>query len=309
MYDFKTINFPATLTKLINKHFSCDITNLQKIGEGFYGVVFKATIPKEPYRVILKCYKTPGRHISEADQLNLLRKYSLIKIPNVYVIHDQTEGIPVDALIMEYIDGTNAAHLPTDHPHRNHFIKQMVDNLLHIHSITHHKGFSIGTHVFYPDWQKCFSHHINQLYQILLTNHQDLVVPYVLDIAELSIEKMEGIFKEPIKKSSLIHSDYNLWNILVNEKTANITAVIDPLDVSWADRELDLFHLQNADGDRFGLLDYYRHHHRLSDLFEVKNAFYWFWDDIKHLENMGWYDEGHFVRQGENLEKFIRQYL
>lgn len=139
------------------------------------------------------------------------------------------------------------------------------------------------------------------MYQILHSKYKDRVSPYVMAVADKSLEEFDNIFAEPIEKSSLIHSDYNLWNILVDEKSAKLTAVIDPIDAGWADREMDLFHLQNADGDRFGLLEHYKHYAKLSELFDVKNAFYWFWDDIKHMENMGWYNEERFTAFGKKI--------
>lgn len=309
MYCIKELDKKTIISKLITKYYDAQILSLSSAGEGFYGIVYLAKITKEPHTLIIKCYKNEKRHIAEATQLNLLRKHSLMKIPTIYKIHDHTEDIPMDALLMEYVHGTNASHLPTDHPHRHRFTQEMIDNLLHLHSTSNERGFSMDLDTFYPNWNTCYKQQIDTLYKTLIDKHRDNIAPYIMTTVEESLGKFDRIFSELIEKSSLIHSDYNLWNVLVNQETAHIQAIIDPLNACWADSELDLFHLQNADGDRFGLLDYYKSHYPLTDLFPVKNAFYWFWDDIKHMVNMGWYEEKYFISQGNKLQNMMNQYL
>lgn len=297
---------PEILTKLINTYFDCDVTQYKKVGEGFYGQVYLVEILKSPYRLIVKWYKHTGNNQRENRQLALLKKHSLLKIPDVYYVHNYTKDVPYEAVIMEYIEGVNASHLPTNHPNKDKFIKAMGDNLIHLHGITNKDGFGDGNNMF-PDWKSCLRNKLDNWYEDLKTNEQ--ISKKVMSYVDISFEKFNDIFAETIEKSSLIHSDYNLWNILVDAKTAKITGIIDPLDAGWADKELDLFHLQNADGDRFGLLDYYKNNTAVSELFPVKNAFYWFWDDIKHLINVGWYDEKRFVSFGERMVSLMKEYL
>jgi aminoglycoside phosphotransferase len=93
---------------------------------------------------------------------------------------------------------------------------------------------------------------------------------------DTSYEAFDHIFAGEPKQSSLVHGDYNLWNVIVDSETLAVRGIIDPFEAGWADREIDLFQLQNANGDRFGLLDNYRSKVTLSDNFLVKNAFYRF---------------------------------
>lgn len=296
------------ISRIIDMYFGCDVLFAKKIGEGFYGGVYIVDIGKEPSRVVVKWYKQSGRNKREEKQLSLLRKYSLIKVPETYFAHNHSEDIPFEALIMEYVEGVNAANLPTDHENKEKFVDEMVGNLIHLHSISNVNGFGDGEKMF-SDWKTCYGERVKNLHQILHAEMKDTVSPYVMKVADESWDAFDKIFTEPVEKSSLIHSDYNLWNILVDKKSAKITAVIDPLDAGWADREIDLFHLQNADGDRFGLLKHYQRHIKLSELFVVKNTFYWFWDDIKHMINMGWYDEESFISFGKKLLTLKQEYI
>ncbi|WP_069998506.1 phosphotransferase [Cellulosilyticum sp. I15G10I2] len=296
------------LIRLIAMYFDCDMLSSHKIGEGFYGVVYLVKIKKDPYKVIVKLYKHSGRNVLESEQLSLLRKYALLKVPQTYHIHHYSEAIPFEVLIMEFIEGVNASMLPTDHPNSASFAQDMIENLLHLHSISHKRGFGTRAEMF-DEWKPCLRNRLNKMHQLLHSNYKDCISPYVMEAADKSLEAFDTIFSEPIKKSSLIHSDYNLWNILVDKKSAKITAVIDPIDAGWADKEMDLFHLQNADGDRFKLLERYKHNAHLSHLFPVKNAFYWFWDDIKHMQNMGWYEEERFTSFGKKLITLMQEHI
>ncbi|WP_105616328.1 phosphotransferase [Vallitalea okinawensis] len=296
------------ISRIIDKYYGCDVIFTKKIGEGFYGGVYIVDIGKEPSRVVVKWYKQSGRNIQEEKQLKLLRKHSLIKVPEVYFVHSHSEDIPFEALLMEYVEGVNAASLPTDHINRDKFVEEMVGNLIHLHSISNNNGFGDGVKMF-SDWRTCYGERINNLHQILHLDFKDTISPYLMKVVDESWDSFDKIFVEPVEKSSLIHSDYNLWNILVDKNSAKITAIIDPLDAGWGDKEIDLFHLQNADGDRFGLLQYYQRNSELSELFIVKNAFYWFWDDIKHMINMGWYDEESFTSSGKKLLSLKHEYI
>ena len=294
---------PEQNTKLIDRYFQCGAST-KKIGEGFYGSVYLATLPKEPCRAVIKWYKLSDNNQREASQLNLLRKHSFIKVPEVFAIHQVDGEIPVPALVMEFIEGVNASLLPTDHPNAEKFADQMVTNLVHLHQV---RGECFGAG--YSDWYSCLREKIGVLHTRLHSQYEAVMAPEALRVADQSYQKMDLIFSEPVPYPSLIHSDYNLWNLLADPKTAKITAVIDPLDAGWADSELDLFHLQNAGGDRFGLLDRYREYRPLSSLFPLKNRFYWFWDDIKHMVNLGWYEQDRFLDFAGQLKDMMERYL
>jgi aminoglycoside phosphotransferase (APT) family kinase protein len=306
-YNLSKLENDSTIfKKLIYQYFDCDVIDYKKVGEGFYGQVYLIDIQKSPNKVIVKWYKHKGNNTRESEQLGLLKKYSLLKVPDVYYIHNYSEYIPYEAVLMEYIEGVNASHLPTNHENKEKFVEEMVDNLIYLHSVTNESGYGEGN-VLFNDWKTCLRNKIDDIYRNLKSNN--LASSKVMGYVDVSLQAFDDIFSEPVVRSSLIHSDYNLWNILVDKKTAKITAIIDPLDAGWADKEMDLFHLENADGNRFGLLEYYINNAGVSELFPVKNAFYWFWDDMKHLVNVGWYDEKRFLAFGDRMISLMDKHL
>lgn len=70
-------------------------------------------------------------------------------------------------------------------------------------------------------------------------------------------KNFDYIFSEPVKEASLIHGDLNVMNVM-SDKRLNITAIIDPLECKWADKEFDLFQLRNLTGECFGLYEAYK---------------------------------------------------
>ena len=87
------------------------------------------------------------------------------------------------------------------------------------------------------------------------------------------------IFSEPVTAASLIHGDMNVMNIL-SDRHLRPTAIIDPLETKWADREYELFQLRNLTGDRFGLYETYKKKYPVSEKCDLKTAFYGLYHEV-----------------------------
>jgi len=98
----------------------------------------------------------------------------------------------------------------------------------------------------------------------------------------------------------LIHGDYNTWNVILDDDLTCVKAVIDPFNCCWADSELDLYQLNNANGKYYGLLDIYSAKFPLSENFPLKTSFYEFVSEINH-----YYDAKVDVRRSQVPEEAI----
>lgn len=301
--------YTALLTEM---YFHGGVRSCRKLGEGFYGSVFVVDTDQPPYRFVVKWYKHEGNNAREARQLKLLGRHSLLRVPEVYAVHPYGSDLPYEAMMMEYIEGENAGALEIENPlQRDRFADRIIDNLLALHAVSNDQGFGEeGSAAMFPDWTSCYKAKVDRMHKEITSDRfRNVVSAGVMKTIRKSYECFHSVFREEPAASSLVHSDYNLWNILVDPDTKEPAAVIDPLEAGWADKEIDLFHLQNANGDRFQLLDRYRFRAALSEWFDVKNAYYRFWDDIKHLINVGWYEEEHFRTYGGRLEEQLRDKL
>lgn len=101
----------------------------------------------------------------------------------------------------------------------------------------------------------------------------------VLLVMEKSWDNFDQIFSEPVENAVLIHGDLNTMNIMA-DKHLNPTAIIDPLESKWADKEYDLFQLRNLNGDMYNLYETYKRKFSVSEKCDIKCAFYVLYNEI-----------------------------
>jgi aminoglycoside phosphotransferase (APT) family kinase protein len=204
---------------------------------------------------------------------------------------------------MEYIPGITASEIQfPDEQSKNRFVDLVIENLLVWHSVSNPDGFGELKGPFYGTWAECFGKRIALYHEhIHKDKHQAVVSDRVTRIIDRSFGEMERIFQPANGSSSLVHSDYNAWNMMVDPRSYELTGIIDPIDAGWSDREIDLFHLPNSRPD-LGLLDRYLREIQVDEFFWLRFKFYRFWDDVKHYLRMGWYDEDRFRGYGQELE-------
>ena len=307
-FDLDWLGDGDGLSPVLAECFGARIVSVVQVGTGFYARVFKAELDRDPWHVIVKCHKFAGRSRKEGQQLAALREVATTRVPQVYEVHPYADGFRCEALSMEFIPGINAskAVFPNKKIERR-FVDQVVENLLAWHAVNNERGFGELGGPFTSTWIEHFRARIASYRRRL---HQDerraVVSDHVMRIVERSFENMEGIFQNSSPTSSLVHSDYNAWNMMVDPITSELTGVIDPIDAGWSDFEIDLFHLPNCRPE-LGLLERYLKEIQVDEGFWLRFKFYRFWDDVKHYVRMGWYEEGRFRRYGDELMAAMRE--
>lgn len=277
--------------------------SVSRINEGFYGYIFLIE-NTDNIKIIAKVYKSEGYINAEINQLDMVRKYALVKVPEIYSVSYKKDNGYFDVLFMEYIEGVNASRINiTNDKERIKFSNQVIENLLSIHSVSNPLGF--GNYIeenYYFSWEECYKSRITELYNSIHLKKPMKFSHKSVDLMEFLYENFDKVFCEPIKENHLIHGDYNLWNLIINPENNELIAMIDPFDSCFADRELELFQLTNADGNKYSLLDNYKSYIKLSDNFEIKSAYYSFWDDIKHTVNTGYCENKRYQKCGEYIK-------
>ena len=104
---------------------------------------------------------------------------------------------------------------------------------------------------------------------------------------EKAFRRYEDIFGEEIRQAVLIHGDYWPANILIDPKSLLPQAVIDPYNSMWADREYELFALNNVMGSCFRLYENYKSKVELSQLCDLKCAFYALYSEVRWFHQLG----------------------
>lgn len=240
-------------------------------------------MPVSPYKLIVKACRVSGMHISEANALNLLGNDTLIHIPTVYFTVDAGDEIPMDFIVEEYVNGTDCftdfKKLFLTKRTKQKFANNIVDALAHWHSITYEKFGSIDNPEF-DSWLDFYKPYAKDILDTALKMHTDgKINDKTIKVMQTAWKNFDYIFSEPIEHASLIHGDLNVMNVMSDGKL-NITAIIDPLECRWADKEYDLFQLRNLTGESFKLYDTYKTKYPVSKNVDLKCSFYAVYHEI-----------------------------
>jgi aminoglycoside phosphotransferase (APT) family kinase protein len=309
-FDLDALEDGLHLPQLIEEQFKASVITFSKVGQGFYAHIYKALLNKDPGQVIVKCHKYAGRGEKEKRQLEILKRHAAARVPQVYSLHFPSALLPCEALTMEFIPGVNASKIQfPDDRSRRRFVDSAVENLLAWHTVTNAEGFGELEGPFFETWAECFGQRIALYHEhIHKKEHRTVVSAYVMGVIDRSFEDMERIFLSASENPSLVHSDYNAWNMMVDARSYELTGIIDPIDAGWCDYEIDLFHLANCRPE-LGLLERYLKEIEVDEFFWLRYRFYRFWDDVKHYLRVGWYGEERFRGYAKELETAMNECL
>lgn len=252
------------------------------LGGGSFGRVFAAEFDGGA-QIVVKFLRAHNMLQKEVNDLKLLLENCSVKIPTVLFIRKADGIIPVDCYAMERIEGKNVLGTPSmffkSKRKRLEFADKVADALHTIHQCTNDKfGDTLSADCStWIEYYKPFAGSVLDCAEKLYDN-REISKRLILTMRE-AWTKFDEIFAEPIETACLIHGDLNIANIMVDAK-GNITGFIDPLNSMYADREYDLFQLDNMSGKRFYLRDTYIRKFGASRLCDVKCAFYGLWNEV-----------------------------
>ena len=262
---------------LLQSFYQTKVRFIRYLGGGSYGRVFLFNIEKPPYQVVLKACLLKDMADKEVQAIETLRSQSLIPMVDIYHVFHQTEDVSCDYILMAFIDGKNALFslrlLLAHSKKKRAFAKKVIDNLAAYHQ-KKHATFGPIEQPNYKQWLDYYFPFVdNVLTQAKDAYSMGKLEKNILDLILEANTFRDIIFEEPILQASLIHGDYNVANIMVDQLGVP-TTIIDPLHTMWADKEYDLFQLRNLTGECFHLYDTYKQNYPTSKRVDIKCAFY-----------------------------------
>ena len=296
------------LKALIEKYQGKKHKSIRRIGMGYYADVYKVNYEAGP-SIAVKVYKTEGIMEREKLQLSVLGEYSLAAVPTVLWTYKADGDSDRDVLCMNFLEGTiGGAVYYLSKEKRKRLADSVADNLIAFHNVKSPDGFGeLESDVRY----KTFNEYYKIQAEKILPMAEELerkgqLTPFVTDTLRRAYAQFDRIFYLPVTEAVLIHGDYNMWNILVDRKDCSVSAVIDPCGCMWADREYDLYQLNNANGVKLGLFESYASKMKLSENCMQKMAFYELFNSVEH-----YYMSGHPVRKSktDKRTKELKKYL
>ena len=286
-----------------------DDADVRRIGGGFYADVYEFDF-KNKEALIIKVYKSQGIMEKEVSQIQLLSRYALFPMPEAIWTHTANNSFSFDVLAMNFLEGENGGKVIYDNPAKRAMLaEQVVDNLIAFHNVHNPDGFGqIDSDRYYNTFNEYYKEKATDIFEMAKKLNRDgQLSDHVLGIVSEAVCSFEKIFYLPITEASLIHGDYNMWNVMIDEKNSKVTAIIDPCGCMWADSEYDLYQLNNANGKHLKLFETYAKKKQLSENCHQKMAFYELFREIEHYYNSGYPVIQHLIeKQADNLKAYLK---
>lgn len=278
MSDTRYMKPKEAAALLAKEHFKTEVKACRYLGGGSFGTAFGLTLEGEPKNIVVKLCKAEDMHLQEAFDLKMLKSFSPVPVPEVFFTHSRTEDIPFDALCMEFIDGRDGFTCPSlpfkSRRKKTAFAENVADALLEIHSHTNEK-FGLARNPEFGEWLDYYRPFAEKvLNDARLLNKNGKFEGKILALLQKAYAHFDYIFSERVKEACFIHGDINVMNIMVEPKSFEIAAFIDPLNSLYADREYELFQLQNLTGNFYSLYETYKSKYPVSEKCDLKCAFY-----------------------------------
>lgn len=274
--------FEQLAKKIIAKNFDQQLVKLKYLGGGSFGKVFSVQLRSQP-TFVLKICTVEKMAKNEVQQLVALAKSTKAHYPEVLGFFAKDAEIEFDIFAMEKIEGKSLFSdfilLILPKSKREKIANDIIDSMIETHSVQNEKFGSIDNPS-YTDWNDYYK----KFAYDILTKSRDLHAENkldnkILELLEQAWEHYDEIFSEKVQTASLIHGDLNVMNVMVNKKH-ELSGIIDPLGSMYADKEYDLFQLNNLTGKRFNLYKIYKQKAQTSKNCDVKCAFYALYNEI-----------------------------
>lgn len=293
--------YRETVSAILNLLKIKEPRKISFIGGGYYGRVFRVK-PKSGETVIVKLYLVDELCDKEASQIEELSKYSLLKMPKVFLAIHKKNEIAFDAIVMEELQGR-----PVGIPFRatratkEKMGNAIAENLVALHSVKGTTFGEIGGEQF-----RSARDYYRQTVDNAILKFQDFCKRHIgyneilNDIIAIS-KDFDELIKGDIEPT-LIHGDYNTFNILRKGKV--ITGVIDPCGGAYGDRLCDLYQLNNFNGKNLQLFEKYRSIVKLPSNAEKTMCFYEIFSELKHYLAIDRINDKKFFNAIERYKSF-----
>lgn len=285
------------------------LSDIQIYSKGAYSQVYKAKYGKNGTDVVIKVYLKIGFMRMEVRQLEELRKFSIVPIPQVYGCFFGDGDLTTDIYFMEFMPGVPVRFVAFDNEaDRERIADAVVDAHIALHNVVNPNGFGeLDCENFSQNWETLFHNRIDGYFQYLNTLKDSPLSAKARTLIDEAYYSFDNVFTQPVKEACLIHGDYKMKNVLIDPKTFKLTAILDPMDCCYGDRESDLFTYTNPHRDaKFGFLENYTSKVCLSDKFLLKNQYYFLWNELKLFILMGYCFNDTFEQLGQNISDMIK---
>ena len=261
----------------------------KNLGGGSFGTAVGVTFG-DGSEAVVKFLRADGMLEKETHDLQLLSENCGVRMPKVLYFRSADGSIPLDCYVMDKIEGSTLfmsfGKLLYSKSAKLAFADKVTDALHGIHECRCDK-FGDTMNPQFSSWLECYEPFMEDVYLAAKQLSEDgQLSPEIVSAMSRARDKFQNIFSQPVYDACLIHGDLNVMNVM-SDKRLNITAIIDPLECKWADKEFDLFQLRNLTGECFGLYEAYKRKYPVSEKCDLKCAFYAVYHEVYCLISTG----------------------
>lgn len=302
------------LRRITARALGAELVSCELLNSGGSGDVYRVTTQGEPHTACVKVFRSEGAAgmaKQEAEQVAFLAQHSIIPFPHIYFVHGATPEEPVEAIGMEFMNGVSALNSKfywRSPAKRRRMSDRSVDSLIQIHSVENDRFGPLDAPTC-PTWND-FYHPLAReiLAKAQLAVQEGRFRAETCETMEKAFRRYDDIFGEEVKQAVLIHGDYWPANILIDPKSLIPQAVIDPYNSMWADREYELFALNNVMGGCFRLYENYQSKVAISALCDLKCAFYALYSEVRWFHQLGGGSLAFMQTLAKRLEKQMKRF-
>lgn len=302
------------LYQITERGLGTGVLACEPLNSGGSADVYRVRTQGEPGVLCVKVFRSEGAAgmaRQEAEQVELLAQYSIIPFPRIYFVHAATPEEPIEALGMELMPGVTALNSKfywRSPAKRKRMSNLSVDSLIQIHTAENERFGPLDAPDC-PTWNDFYhplAKEILEKAERAVDEGRFRAGTYAM--MDRAFRRYDDIFGEEVKRAVLIHGDYWQANILIDPKSLIPQAIIDPYNSMWADREYELFALNNVMGSCFKMYENYKSKVELSRLCDLKCAFYALFSEVRWFHQLGEGSHPFMQTLAERMEKQMRRF-
>lgn len=266
------------IEEVIKNHLGLPVIEILPAGKGASGSVYRVRCGGEPETLALKISSHPELMLQEFQMLSFLKEKTKSKIPNIYFFDRIGQA---GVIAMEYVFGIPGTDRAIQYSfHKKRLAESIVNNLLEIQK-AHNEKFGPYNEAVYDTWQECYQKFADEIVAFCKSKHKSHELDdIVMRAVALSYQNFNIIFSEEIPAPSLIHGDYWMPNFIIDKKSMELLAAVDPFNVMWADPEYELFALTVGYGKKLHLYELYKSKVSVSKYCDVKLEMYALYSEL-----------------------------
>ena len=295
------------IIQAVKTNMNLTVQTASPAGKGASGSVWRIECKEKPHRIAVKVSEHFELLKKEYDMLSFLAQKTDSRLPQIYFFASYEEESTA-ILAMEFIDGVSAdSPLIRFKPNRRRLANSIVDNLFKIQK-AHNDKFGPFDNAVFETWQDYYREFSEKIYNFCAESFsQNRLQKNVMDAVELSYRNFDKIFCDEIKPATLIHGDYWAPNFIVNPKTMELAAAVDPFNVMWADPEYELFAMTVGFGKRLHLYEIYKSRTAVSEFCDMKLELYALYSELLWYKNLGKISHNYLSFRAKRLLKQMKK--